>query len=74
MRADYTDTLDTNFEPIGLAAESVVSRLAKARWRALAGDRYGLIRERRKGDGRPQGLNPSPPFYARTGARGTQSI
>jgi len=52
---------DTNFEPISVAAEAVVSRLAKARFRALAGDRYGLIKERRRGDGRTQHLNPSPP-------------
>jgi len=45
---DNADTqTDTNFEPLSVAAEAVVARLAKARWRALAGDRYGLIRERR---------------------------
>ena len=39
--------LDTNFEPISVAAEAVVSRLQKARWRAEHGGRLDLIIERR---------------------------
>ena len=59
--------LDTNFEPISVAAEAVVSRLQKARWRAETNDRYGLIIERRK-EGRAARVlspEPAPQFPAR---------
>ena len=60
--------LDLHFQPIAVAAEAVVSRLQKARWRALTGDRYGLIRERRK-EGRPVVQGPGrPSVFERAGS------
>lgn len=57
--------LDIHFTTLGVQAEAVISRLQKARFRAEHGDRYGLIRERRK-EGRPlaRPAPAAPPFPA----------
>lgn len=76
MGADYgrkTETQLDFFEALGVQAESIISRLAKARHRAESGDRLGLITERRiKGGGdhecdQPAASVPERPGVNRSG-------